>query len=279
MTLDRATFDLPAGTFHALVGGDPAARPLVYLHGFPDHPPSATPFLEQLVRTHRVIAPWLRGYAPSPLGGPFDLDTLAADIVALIDAIGGTVDLVGHDWGVVITYAICVEHPERVRRAVTMSVPHPLTFLRALRNPAQAARSWYMGVFQLPGAGWLVRRAGLPLIDRLWRAWSPGLHLTTDRRDELHACLEASLPAPIEYYRAMVRPLSAFRERTRRAARVIATPLLQLHGAADGCILPPTTDDSRRFVERELAVLPGLGHFLHLEDPDQLASRVAAWFA
>ena len=65
----------------------------------------------------------------------------------------------------------------------------------------------------------------------------------------------------------MVRPLSTFRARTRRARRIITTPMLQLHGADDGCILPPAIDDARRFAERELAVLPGLGHFLHLEVP------------
>lgn len=279
VTLERATFDLPAGRFHAFVGGDPDAPALVFLHGFPDHPPTAAPFLERLSRTHRVIAPWLRGYAPSPLVGPYDLDTLTADVRALIDLVGGPVDLVGHDWGAVITYAVCAEHPERVESAVTMAVPHPLTFLRALRAPAQLRRSWYMGLFQLPGANWLVRRADLALIDRLWRTWSPGLRLDDDRRAELHACLAASLPAPLEYYRAMVRPLSTFRERTRRAARTITTPLLQLHGAADGCILPPTTDDSRRFAQRELAVLPGLGHFLHIEEPEEIASRIEHWLA
>lgn len=134
-----------------------------------------------------------------------------------------------------------------------------------------------MGLFQLPGAGWLARRADLALIDRLWRTWSPNLRLDHDRRTELHACLAASLPAPLEYYRAMIRPLSTFRERTRRAARVIATPLLQLHGAADGCILPPTADDARRFTVREMAVVPGLGHFLHIEDPEAIATHVTTW--
>ena len=279
MSLERASFDLPAGTFHALVGGERTARPLLFLHGFPDHPPTATPFLERLARTHRVIAPWLRGYAPSPRVGPYDLDTLAADVDALIDRIGGPVDLVGHDWGAVITYAVCIGDTHRVRRAVTMSVPHPLTFLRALSTPAQVRRSWYMGLFQLPGAGWLVQRDELALIDRLWRAWSPGLRLDEGRRAELHACLAESLPAPLAYYRAVVRPLSTFRERTRRAARIITTPLLQLHGADDGCIAPPTGDDARWFAERELAILPGLGHFLHIEDPAAVASRVAGWLA
>src|SRR4029434_2045946 len=58
------TFSLPFGEVHALVGGAVNARPLLFLHGFPDHPPTAVPFLEQLAETHRVVAPWLRGYAP-----------------------------------------------------------------------------------------------------------------------------------------------------------------------------------------------------------------------
>jgi hypothetical protein len=77
--LTRTTFSLPLGEVHALVGGAVNARPLLFLHGFPDHPPTAVPFLEHLAETHRVVAPWLRGYAPSPIVGPYDLDTLAAD--------------------------------------------------------------------------------------------------------------------------------------------------------------------------------------------------------
>jgi len=75
--LTHTTFSLPLGEVHALVGGAVSARPLLFLHGFPDHPPTAVPFLEHLAETHRVVAPWLRGYAPSPIVGPYDLDTLA----------------------------------------------------------------------------------------------------------------------------------------------------------------------------------------------------------
>jgi hypothetical protein len=44
----RTTFSLPLGEVHSLVGGVVNARPLLFLHGFPDHPPTVVPFLEHL---------------------------------------------------------------------------------------------------------------------------------------------------------------------------------------------------------------------------------------
>jgi hypothetical protein len=46
--------------FHAIELGSREAPPLVWLHGFPDHPPTAVPFLDQLRKSRCVIAPWLR---------------------------------------------------------------------------------------------------------------------------------------------------------------------------------------------------------------------------
>ena len=106
MEFEHVTFDLPHGTFHALQGGDPDGQPTLVLHGFPDHPPTAKPFLAELGRRGRhVVAPWLRGYAPSPTAGPFDFAALTSDVLALIDrwSPGRAVELIGHDWGALIT--------------------------------------------------------------------------------------------------------------------------------------------------------------------------------
>ncbi|MBB3393750.1 MULTISPECIES: hypothetical protein [unclassified Rhizobium] len=90
MEFEHVTFDLPHGTFHALQGGDPDGQPTLVLHGFPDHPPTATPFLAELGRRGRhVVTPWLRGYAPSPTAGPFDFAALTSDVLALIDRLSG----------------------------------------------------------------------------------------------------------------------------------------------------------------------------------------------
>ncbi len=70
-------------------------------------------------RRRYVIASWLRGYAPSPTTGPFDFAALTSDILALIDrwSPGRPVELIGHDWGALITYDVCVTAPELVHGA------------------------------------------------------------------------------------------------------------------------------------------------------------------
>ena len=44
--MEHTTLPIEAGTFHALstAPGRGASRPLLFLHGFPDHPPTAKPF-------------------------------------------------------------------------------------------------------------------------------------------------------------------------------------------------------------------------------------------
>lgn len=116
----------------------------------------------------------------------------------------------------------------------------------------------------------------LALIDSLWRQWSPGFSLDPALQTELHEHLRASMPAPLKYYRAMLRPsmLSA----TRRMSQPIKVPLLQLHGANDGGILPVQVDDQYRFAApRTMEIVPDVGHFLHIESPEAIAERIEAW--
>src|SRR5262249_2848068 len=109
---------------------DNGAGPLVLLlHGFPDSARSwsyQTPALA--AAGYRAVAPYLRGYPPTevPREGFSDMGTLATDVAELIRGLGaGTpVQLVGQDWGAAITYSVVAAHPELVRRAVVMAVPH-----------------------------------------------------------------------------------------------------------------------------------------------------------
>lgn len=270
------SIELPSGRFHLLRAG--AGAPLaIVLHGFPDHPPSFEPLVRALAAGgYSVVAPWLRGYSPSTLDGPYHIDRIAADVLELATALGHErFVLVGHDWGAVATYSICAAAPERVLAAVTMAVPHPLAMVKSFVTTGQLARSWYMLFFQLPGAPRAVRARDFAFVDWLWRRWSPGARLDDDHREALHACLAASMPAPVMYYRAMARA------RPSTVPRRIATPLLALQGADDGCVAPSAARGQERFFTGpfEAEVIPGAGHFLQVEVPELIASRALDWFA
>jgi pimeloyl-ACP methyl ester carboxylesterase len=281
---------LPGGVFRYL-GASPPARadaPLVVLlHGFPDHPPSFVPVMARLVEAgYRVAAPWMRGYHPSVRRGPYDIGRLAQDIIELVRTLAphGPSFAVGHDWGAVALYHALALAPAQFVAATTLAVPHPQAFFdRLWRSPAQLRRSWYMFFFQLPGvAEHLLSRRDFSFIDRLWRAWSPDYRLPDADRAALHACLRASMPAPLAHYRALLwPPRQAMRVlRGGVLARPVSVPVLYLHGARDGCIGSAMGDGQDALFTGlyERAIIPRAGHFLHLEAPDMVASFIVDWF-
>jgi pimeloyl-ACP methyl ester carboxylesterase len=277
--------DTAAGRFAYLVRGPRNGPPVLLLHGFPDHPPTWLPLMERLAeRGFRTWAPWLRGYAPSLLDGPYDIDRLAADAIALADAVAPDRKpaLIGHDWGAIATYPALLAAPERFTCAVTMAVPHPMALLaNGPRNPLQLARSWYVGLFQLGGLGERAAAArDFALVDRLWRRWSPGYTMPDDARAALHRCLAASMPAPVRYYRSIGGFGAAARARHKRGER-IAAPLLNLHGAQDGCVGAALARDQQRFFAGPFAaeLIPDAGHFLQCEAPDRIAELIVPWLA
>jgi pimeloyl-ACP methyl ester carboxylesterase len=64
---------------------------------------------------YRVIAPDVRGYGGSAKPYPvaaYDMATLMADVLGLIDAFGEEkAILIGHDWGAPICWNIAALHP------------------------------------------------------------------------------------------------------------------------------------------------------------------------
>ena len=262
------------GELAALASGPADGAPVLVLHGFPDLPTSFLPLALALAADgRRVIAPWLPGYAPSPTDGDHDpravVDRLARSLPG--DA---RIDVVGHDWGALLAYGLAARHPGLVRRGVAASVPHPRAFLAGLaRTPAQLRRSRYMAFFQLPALPERALRRGHARA--LWRRWSPGLEESprvAAHLDAVQACLKASLPGPLTYYRRGLRP-AALAEAWRWH---IEAPVHYLHGADDGCIAPSLASGQRAcFAGAYTAeVLPGVGHFLQVEAPERVTAAV-----
>ena len=78
---------------------------------------------------YRVVAPFLKGYAPTdaPAVSGYDKAALVDDISVLVRQLSPDQPsyFVGQDWGAIIGYALLAAYPERFKSAVLMAVPHP----------------------------------------------------------------------------------------------------------------------------------------------------------
>lgn len=268
----------------------PSDGPLaVLLHGFPDTAHTWRHLGPTLAdRGWRVVAPFLRGYAPSDLApdGGYEIAALGADLLELKQAHGGDdrTIVVGHDWGALATYAAVCHDPGAFARVITMAVPPVEALARAVkaapwRLPAQLRRSWYVVAAQVPGAGERLVRRALP---RIWRDWSPGYDASADL-----AMVRLALPdeprwsAALGYYRAtgrrdLQRP--AYDEMRASSQAIPAVPLLYLHGDRDGAMGVALARAAATHLApgSRYEELLGAGHFLHLEQPDRVAELVLA---
>ncbi|KAJ9187803.1 hypothetical protein P3X46_003220 [Hevea brasiliensis] len=100
---------------------------ILFLHGFPELWYS---WRHQLLflssRGYRCIAPDLRGYgdtdAPESVN-QYTVFHIVGDLIGLLDSLGiQQVFLVGHDWGALIAWSLCIFRPDRIKALVNTSV-------------------------------------------------------------------------------------------------------------------------------------------------------------
>jgi pimeloyl-ACP methyl ester carboxylesterase len=154
--LSRIRLRVHGINLHVVQSGSPDGSPVVLLHGFPEFWFGWRHQIAPLANAgFRLLVPDQRGYGLSdkPAGiEAYKLDTLAADIVGLLDALEiPAAHIVGHDWGGIVAWQTAQRHSDRVRKLITVNAPHPYAIRGyALRHPGQFLRSAYAAFFQIP---------------------------------------------------------------------------------------------------------------------------------
>lgn len=122
------------GLPHVVFEWAPESEPrgaLVLLHGYMDAAGSWDLVAERLVeRGFRVLAPHLRGFGEGPWIGPgcyYHFPDYVADVVALLEALGAPIHLVGHSMGGTIAGLVAGAFPTMVKSVSLLEGLGPLT--------------------------------------------------------------------------------------------------------------------------------------------------------
>jgi pimeloyl-ACP methyl ester carboxylesterase len=180
LTASAAVRPFPAGfrtqdiktdgaTIHVRVGGKGPA--VVMLHGFGDTGDMWAPLAAALANDHTIIVPDLRGMGLSsyPDSG-YDKKTQAQDVARVMDALNvQKADLVTHDIGNMVGYALAAQYPDRITRWVIIDAPLPGIgpWDEILKSPLL----WHFN-FRGPDVDRLVKGRERIYLDRFWNELS-----------------------------------------------------------------------------------------------------------
>ena len=257
--------------------------PVLLLPGWPQDWYAWRKMVPLLVARHRrVIVLDPRGYGDSdkPASG-YDLDTAAADVHGFIAATGlarpGGIDIVTHDLGAWIGYALASAHPGDVRRLVIgeVMIPDPNA---ATPIPDEVAniKTWHVAFNRLPG----LPEALMGGRERVFLDWlfdhkaARPVKVDAAARDEYVRAFSApgTMGAFLSYYRDAFGPVGLKRMGERRATP-LPMPVLTV-GGKEGLGEMLAKGFQGLATNAQAVVLDGCGHYLPEECPEEFAGAI-----
>jgi len=261
-------------TIHVRVGGKGPA--VVMLHGFGDTGDMWAPLAAALIHDHTVIIPDLRGMGLSsqPEGG-YDKKTQAQDIAQVMDRLHiDKADLVTHDIGNMVGYALAAQYPARVSRWVVMDAPLP--GIGAWEKQLQNPKVWHFN-FRGPDVERLVKGRERIYLDRFYNELSANPKAIDEATRAHYAALYArpgAMHAAFNQFAAFSQDAidnPAFLAKGKLKMPVLAIGGEQSYGSAIA--------DDIRFVADDVtsAVIPNAGHWLMEEQTATTVATIKGW--
>lgn len=246
---------------HHVTGHGPL---VVFLHGFTQTGASWNPVIEQLSVDATCVTIDLPGHGGSP-DGTRSLDETADDVASVIESLGGAAIVVGYSMGARVALHVALSHADRVASLVLVSGTAGIT-----DDAERAAR----------------RTADETLADRIGSIGTRAF-LT----EWLAQPMFATLPTTAASLEArLVNAPTGLADSLRHAGTGTQTPLWSRLGEISVPTLVVTGDLDEKFTSlgTQLAHgiagathehIPGAGHTLHLEKPEEFVALLRQWCA
>jgi pimeloyl-ACP methyl ester carboxylesterase len=263
---------------HYVTGGH--GLPVVLLHGFGSTWYMWRNVMPDLAKRYTVIVPDLRGAGDSdkPTSG-YDKRTMAEDIYQLVRQLGQQqIYLVGHDIGLMVSYAYAAAHSEDVRRLVLLDAPIPGT--KVFQNFDSGGMAWHFAFHRVPNLPEVLvaERERTYLVEGFYRAlsYNPAAFTEADI-DEYVRCYSSpgGMRAGFEYFRAFAEDSRQNKEYFKRK---LPMPVLASGGAQS---LGPTMVA----MAEEVAInvrggsIEECGHWVADERPIELTRQLLTFLA
>jgi pimeloyl-ACP methyl ester carboxylesterase len=264
-------------SLHVRVGGKGPA--VVLLHGFGDTGDMWAPIAAALVKDHTVIVPDLRGMGLSahPDTG-YTKKNQAVDIAGVMDALKvQKADLVTHDIGNMVGYALAAQYPARITRWAVIDAPLP-----GIGNWDAIIRSpllWHFN-FRGPDMERLVQGRERIYLDRFWNELSADPKKIDEETRQHYAALYArphAMHDAFEQFAAFNQDAEDNKALLAKGGK-ITMPVFAI--GAEKSFGSAMADDLR-FVATNVTggIVPASGHWIMEENPQATVKLVTEFLA
>jgi pimeloyl-ACP methyl ester carboxylesterase len=262
-------------TLHVRVGGKGPA--VVMLHGFGDTGDMWAPAVAVLVKSHTVVVPDLRGMGLSahPDTG-YTKKNQALDIAGVMDALKiDQADLVTHDIGNMVGYALAALYPTRITKWVVIDAPLP--GIGNWEEIKQSPLLWHFN-FRGPDEERLVAGRERIYLDRFYNELSADPKKIDEATRQHYAALYArphAMHDAFEQFGAFnqdaIDNKALLAKGGKLAMPVLAVGAEKSFGAAEA--------DTLRFVATNvtMGIVPASGHWIMDENPAATTALIVSF--
>ncbi len=264
--------------------GEKDAPVLVGLHGWPESSRGWAKVAPLLGDRFRVLVPDNRGFGRSgkPVGtDAYRMGRLIGDVAAILEWAGvPAAHLAGHDFGSVVTWAVCMFRPDLVQRAVTMAGPHPLRMKSAAGDLGQITRAAYTFLMNIGPGGEgerLLAARDFALLERF--AFGSLEAISTEEREVYKEEWRepGAFTAMAEWYRAHYTP-DLLNPDVALELPKTTVPIRYIHGTRDFAFVEALAETNAPFVAGSYDhVLIDTTHWMLHERPAEMAELIAGW--
>ncbi|AZO37212.1 alpha/beta fold hydrolase [Mesorhizobium sp. M2A.F.Ca.ET.037.01.1.1] len=271
------TIETNRTSLHVRVGGQGPA--VIMLHGFGDSGDMWAPVAAKLMKDHTVIVPDLRGMGLSahPDTG-YTKKNQALDIAGILDHLKiDKADLVTHDIGNMVGYALVAQYRDRITRWVVIDAPLP--GIGDWDNIIRLPLLWHFN-FRGPDMERLVAGRERIYLDRFWNELSGDPKKIDEATRAHYAALYArphAMHDAFEQFAAFSQDATDNKEFLAKGGKV-AMPVLAV--GAEKSFGAAQADDLRFVASNVTAgIVPGSGHWIMEENPDATVKLILDFLA